>query len=263
MKKEDADTILGLVKKNMRISIGRISQKELMPNKFVTDLFLNFEVTNKGNPLSSATVNRAKVQELVANNTVPYSGRSRYPNFCVDEFIREFSAQFTLKPRFTDKRTMKQIAKKGAASLMVIIMMLASGCSDDATNPELMKQQLQDEIVAMSRANNEIKINLPIQQGASDTLMLFLQRTHDTYTRNVLIQDIQELNALIERNKTTFSENAFTIDQNRRKLLRLDNKAEPVVLMPDSTISYVIGGDSIIKGLVPMAPNDTLSGLSP
>lgn len=265
MKKEDADVIIGLVKKNMRISIGRISQKELMSNKFVTDLFLTFEIVNKTKPPSSATANRAKVQELVANNTIPYSGRSRYPNFCVDEFIREFNTQFKLKPRPTDtnKRTMKKVVKKSIINLLIIIMLFASSCSDDKINTEETRQQLRDEIMAMSRMNNDIKVNLPKQQNASDTLMLFLQSTHDTYTRNILIQDIQELNEAIEKNKVSFGDNIFKIDQNKRRLLRLENKTEPVVLVSDSVISYDIGEDSIIKNLVPMDSSDIMNGSSP
>lgn len=241
MKQEDNDTILSLIKSNTRTSIGRISQKELRPNHLVTALFDTFEVLNKSNPSASIVHNRAKMQELIADNTVPYSGRCRYPSLCEDEFIRALDTHFTLKIK---RKSMNKL-RKGAMGIVAIILLLTSGCGSNEPKKEDVLQDMSEEILVTIKENKTIEKNIPILQSSSDTLMRLLQLTRDQYTRNVLIKNIQDINESIEKGKATFSDNLFKIEQKKRQMIHLQEKPELVPLVPGDSTVYVLGTDTL------------------
>lgn len=253
--KEEHETILALVKKNMRTSIGRISMKELRVNGLVTDILDAFEVVSKSNPSSSAMAIRAKIQELLSNNTVPYSGRCRYPTLCTEEFLRDMTTSFTLTRK--PKKNVKSQSLRAILSMLAMVFILG-GCGNPEPDQDAIKRDLRESILAMSRENYKLKVNIPIQQRASDTLLMLLNKTQDQYTRNILIQNVQELNAAIEKNKILFSDNAYKIDRAQREYTWLENGGkEPVELAADS--SYVIGGDTVSSStLIPSVRSDTL-----
>lgn len=253
MTSKDKDIILGLIKRNTRTSIGRISQKELRPNHLVASIFTTFEVSSIKDPKASAVANRVKMQELINDNTIPYSGRCRYPTLCIDEFLRDIDAKFKLKQR----KTPMQGLKKGAMSVVAIIILLFSGCSsDEEPTKDQIDQQLIEEIMQVGRDNSLIQANLPILENSADTLMRLLNSTNDEYTQNILIMDIQEILASIDKAKAAFSENTYRIAQQKRKLIQLRRSQKELVplISPDSVGYDVIGKDTISYESITITP---------
>lgn len=230
MQQAYRDTITELAKKNMRIALGRISQTELRTNHFVSALFDTFAITSKKNSKTSLVMNRARIQELIAENTMPYTGKSRYPILCENEFIQALDNEFSLSIKKPDT-TKKTHNMKRAVTAIFILMLFA--CDSPPTQQD-QKYSLTDDIAKWKAENVKIEESLPIQEEAADTIMAIMLRTKHTYTRNILSKDLQDLQAIIEKNKETFENNLYQIGANRRQLTRMgDEKEQRVPLIDD------------------------------
>lgn len=92
--------VLDLIKKvavqSERRTVGRTTQRELSAHLFISALLKNFNILNTNKRYNTNSTIRARIQDLVSNNTIHTEGQMHAQEFSLEGFTHDLNKEFKL-----------------------------------------------------------------------------------------------------------------------------------------------------------------------